>query len=95
MTDEEQIKTDIHSIKNKMTAFGARLELLYAALVGNEISKDGGLVADISEHKVGMMELSKRMDRLEKSDAKKSIYVNIIWGAAGAIIYMIAQHFIK
>ena len=46
---EERLNTDIHTIKNALTTLGLKVELVYAALTGNEISKDEGLVGEIKQ----------------------------------------------
>jgi hypothetical protein len=51
MDDQELLVKDVHTIKNTLATLGVRFELVYNCLVGNEISKDGGLVADINEQK--------------------------------------------
>lgn len=91
----ENLEQDINSIKNNLSAFGMKLEMVYAALVGNEISKDGGLVADIAGQQKQISRLKERIERVERSESKRRFYVNLIWGAVCSIIALIIGHFFK
>ena len=68
--DIEQIQTDMKDMKGKV-------DKMFYALMGNEIAKDGGLVARI-EH------LETSVENLEKASIKLAIYQRIMWTALGA-----------
>lgn len=95
MESGEQEKKDIHDIKNTLTRLNLRLEIVYNCLVGNEISKDGGLVADIYSIKSELGFIVKRVETMEKSERQRGVYVKIIWGVAGVAAALIANHFLK
>lgn len=92
---EERLNTDIHTIKNALTTLGLKVELVYAALTGNEISKDEGLVGEIKQQKESIRKLSERVDKVEKNESKRQVYVTIIWAAIGFILAMLFNHFWK
>jgi hypothetical protein len=91
----ENLEQDINAIKNNLSTFGMKLEMVYAALVGNEIAKDGGLVADIAGQQKQILRLKERIEKVEAKESKRQLYVNIIWGAVSAIIALIVTHFFK
>jgi hypothetical protein len=113
----EELEKDINAIKNNLSTFGLKLELVYAALVGNEIAKDGGLVAEISGQKGDIKKLGERIEdvndlltdriedvndlltdrieKVEKDQAKKQLYINLLWGAACFILALIIKSIIK
>ena len=91
--ESERLKSDIHTIKNNLTTLGLKLELVYAALTGNEISKDEGLVGDIKGQKKALEKLTERVDVIEKKENKRQIYLHIIYGAIGFIIALILNYF--
>jgi len=91
----ENLEQDINAIKNNLSAFGMKLEMVYAALVGNEISKDGGLVADIAGQQRQISRLKERIEKVEKSENKRHLYVNLIWGAVCSVIVFLLTHFFK
>lgn len=95
MESGEQEKIDIHDIKNTLTRLSVRLEIVYNCLVGNEISKDGGIVADIFSLKSELVLVVKRVESMERNDKQRSVYVKIIWAVAAAVVTLIFNHYIK
>ncbi|HXS58997.1 MAG TPA: hypothetical protein VN726_22895 [Hanamia sp.] len=91
----ENLEQDINAIKNNLSSFGMKLEMVYAALVGNEISKDGGLVADIAGQQKQILRLKERIEKVEAKETKRQLYVNIIWAAVTGIIVLILSHLFK
>lgn len=98
---KKEFEFELGSLKQQFTTFGLRLELIYNSLVGNEIAKDGGLVKDIHNlqddvkavREKDINSLHERIEVLEKSDNKKSIYVNIIYLGVGAVIAFLLHRF--
>lgn len=82
----EIVAKDVHEIKNTLTKFGMKLELVYNALIGNEILKDGGLVADLLIQKSEIRALTQRVNVLEGREDKRQVYIRITWGVVGALL---------
>jgi hypothetical protein len=91
----ENLEQDITSIKNNLSEFGRKLESVYNCLVGNEISKDGGLVADIAGQQKQILRLKERIEKVEAKESKRQLYVNIIWAAVSGIVVLILTHIFK
>lgn len=91
----EDIQHDINLIKNNLSTFGLKLSLVYDALVGNEIAKDGGLVEEIKKMKEFNRSLSSRVSKVERDQTRKQLYINIIYGAVGVIITLLITHFLN
>ena len=83
--DVIEIKTDITSIKT--------------ALIGSELTQDGGLVKRMYETESRVDKMDVRLGILENNDEKKGIYIKILWTVAGAIlgafVVSVFTHFIK
>lgn len=77
----EDFQKDIVHIKQKINQ-------LYVALVGDDISKDGGLVERINE-------LEKLVEIVEKRSIRTAMYVKWLWGTGGAVIMAAYSLFIK
>ncbi len=90
---------DIHAIKNALTTFGVRLEVVYNALVGNEITKDGGLVKTVIEQKAEIMLLNDRIEAVEKQEDSRQQLIKIIWAIgsflAAMILTLIVSHYFR
>lgn len=93
--DNDKVDKDVHDIKNTLTKLGMRLEIVYNCLVGNEILKDGGLVADISIIRAELVQLVKRIDIVEKTERQRNIYVRILWAVGGVLITIIITRYLK
>lgn len=69
-----------------------KLDLIYCALVGSELTKDGGLIKDVQDMK---KEFKIFRDRAIKS----AVYVKVLWlcaGVAGTGIFtIIVEHLSK
>lgn len=83
--DVIEIKSDITSIKT--------------ALIGSELTQDGGLVKRLYENESRVDKLDIRILELERKEEKKSIYINILWTITGtvfgALVVATVSHFIK
>lgn len=82
MTEEEKkrflaMEQDIHSIKNKM-------DKILVALMGSDLSKDGGLVGRILDLEKNQESLEKEIAQIKKEKVKTELYVKVIWALIGA-----------
>lgn len=93
--EDQRFSQDVHDIKNQLQKQGLRLELIYNALNGNELSKDGGLIAEIASQRGTIEDLSKRVADVEKKESQRQLYVRIIWAALSVIATLVASYFFK
>ena len=89
---EVNLEQDINAIKNNLSAFGMKLEMVYAALVGNEIAKDGGIVADIMHQRDQIKELAERVQKVEERESKRQVYVRIIYACVAMIVTLVGTY---
>jgi len=92
--------TDINSKKmgDQMDEFKRQLEdvsskvsMMFYALMGNDLTKDGGLIRRIDEIEHRLVETDKKILKIAQQQEKSRIYVNLIWAAAGATVIFIAD----
>jgi predicted ATPase len=95
MGEDQNLLSDINSIKNNLSSLGMKVSLVYDALVGNEIAKDGGLVEEIKKMKEFEKSILARVTKVEEDQEKKQLYINIIWGAVGVTITILLTHFLN
>lgn len=98
MESDQEVHKDIHEIKNAMTKLSVRVELVYGALVGNELLKDGGLVnvifhlrAEVKALDIRIDGVDERIDGIDKKEAQRRLYVKIIWAALAVIATIIIE----
>ena len=80
----EQTIKDVHQIKNEITSMKGKVDILHHALIGSDISKDGGLVSRIIESEKNIAIMEGKIENLEHATDKRDLYIRIIWGLASA-----------
>ena len=83
-----QIQIDFAEMKSKIDG-------VYTALMGSEISKDGGLVGRIINGEEKTEKLDTRVTELEKKDDKRTLYLSIIIGIISALSGWVISAFIS
>lgn len=77
--EQEQFDKNFKEIKDKVS-------LIYHALVGNEITKDGGLIRRIDKVEARQDKQEDRMDKFDSALVKMKIYERLLWLAGGAFV---------
>lgn len=62
-----------------------QMDRLETALLGSDLTKDGGLVGRIIELEKDVAVLEEKIEKLENEKSKSDIYVKILWAAGGVV----------
>lgn len=73
-----QIRTDMKDMKGKV-------DEMYNALMGNRITKDGGLVGRIEDLEKSDEKLDGRVSKLEDNHIRLQVYQRIMWTSVGFV----------
>lgn len=76
------------NLATEMAHMRKQLNEVHTALVGNQISQDGGLVKR-------MTVMEDRQIKMEKKQTVLGVHFKILWGAAGAVVMAIYSLIIK
>ena len=95
MEDVQKVYEDIHNIKNNLTSLGMKVDSMFFALVGSEITKDGGIVNENKELKFELSLIKRKVEELEKKDVRRGVYITLVWMALTAFITILIQRFLK
>ena len=102
LTEQEEInktRAGLRLMKQDVVEIRTDITLIKTAIVGNDLTQDGGLVKRMYENESRVDKMDIRIGVLERNDEKKGIYIKILWTAAGAAFgaLMVAaiSHFIK
>jgi hypothetical protein len=68
---------------------------MYTALIGNNISKDGGLVGQIKNIDHRQDRLDERMGKMEKTIIKMAVYIKLFWASIGSTATAVFSLIIK
>jgi hypothetical protein len=72
-----------------------QLNEMYTAMVGNPITKDGGLVKRMADMEAAQDEQGGRLKKLETALVKVAIYMKLFWAATGSAATAIFSLIIK
>jgi hypothetical protein len=72
-----KLETSVHEIKET-------LNQVHGAIIGNPLSKDGGMSERLIEAENKLIELEQRLDAAEKKQIKYNVYTIIMWTCIGA-----------
>lgn len=86
---------DISEIKSEVTLLSIKLTKVHDALIGNEMSKDGGLVQRIIDSEQEVEKLKTRISTLESISNRQAFYVKVIWGLGGTTTATIFAYILK
>ena len=98
MEQQNRIEQDVHEIKNKVASMAMEMQLMHKiheSLVGNDISKDGGLVERVIKNENKIEILEGRIEDVEKKEDQKQLYVKIIIGFGASLLTLIATLIVK
>lgn len=80
------MQKDIHEIKQKV-------DQVFNALLGNQLTQDGGLVGRIMDLEKENSDLRKKIEDIESKGAKSDIKMNIIWAVGGVLAAALLKFF--
>lgn len=72
------MQQDIQQIKEKV-------DKLFTALMGSEVTEDGGLVGRVKELEQENHSLHEKITQIENANTKSELYIKIIWALCGTI----------
>ena len=84
----EDIKEEIQNINKKV-------DKMYYALMGSDITKDGGLVARIVKSETRIDILEDEIETLKNRNTKFEVYQKIMWGSLGGVVSMVFAYVIN
>lgn len=76
---------DIRVIKQDVSKLSSTLYEVHQAIVGNSMSRDGGIVQRVIDLETEASILGDRVLAVEKKRIKTDLYIRIIWGCGGVI----------
>lgn len=85
---EQITHEDFHRMK-------LQVDKMYTALIGNEITQDGGLVGQIKNIDHRQNKLDERMGKMEKTIIKMAVYIKLFWASIGSTATAVFSLIIK
>lgn len=85
MITMEEIRNDLNKLERDIGEIKLTLHKVHTAIVGSELSKDGGIVKRLSDVESLIDDYEKRLIVQEKKQIKYNVYTIIMWVCAGGI----------
>ena len=102
LTEQDKInntRVRISGIKDDVNLIKASMQEIHTALLGSQITQDGGLVKRIVENEIRVEKLALRVTEIEKNESSQKVLSGIMYTIGGAvllaIITAVATHFLK
>ena len=81
----EDIKEEFKALESKVSDIKITLDQVHGAIIGNPLSKDGGMAERLHEAEEKLIELENRLETAEKKQIKYNVYTVIMWVCLGAV----------
>lgn len=86
---------DIALIKTQVGDLSRTLNEVHTALVGNQMTRDGGLIQRVIDSESEVEKLKLRILELESKNSKTEFYVKVIWTLAGGMATLVFTFILK
>lgn len=86
---------DIRIIKNDVAEIGTKLNLVLDALVGNSLSKDGGVVKRMFDIESLIPKVNSRLAEVERVYKEKLFYMKVLWFVGGGFLMTLVSLIFK
>lgn len=84
MEDMEQLRQELGGLKVELSGMKKLLSQVHYALVGNDLTKDGGMTRRLEDAEKELLEFDKRLAEAEKKQIRYNVYTVIMWACVGA-----------
>lgn len=85
----------MEDLKKEITNINSKVDKMYYALMGSDITKDGGLVARVVKGEQKIETLKDEVEEIKKKNAKIEVYQRFIWGAVGSSVTLMFTYVIN
>jgi outer membrane murein-binding lipoprotein Lpp len=81
---DQLLKDKMDGLEKDMRDLSSKMGNLYIAILGSDITKDGGMVGRIIQLEAQVKTLESKVEEMETAKVKTELYVKIMWGMVGA-----------
>lgn len=96
---EEITKAEFKTLELKVSDIKTTLDQVHGAIIGNPLSKDGGMAERLHGAEEKLIELEERLEAAERKQIRYNVYTVIMWiclgGVGMAILNYILQFALK
>lgn len=79
------MENDLRTLEREVSEMKKKLTEIHGAIVGNPLTKDGGITQRLLEAEEKINQLEQRVEVAEKKQIKYNIYTIIMWSSLGGV----------
>jgi hypothetical protein len=85
MEQETTLRAEFQKMESTVQDIKSKLSEVHGAIIGNPLSKDGGMAGRLTEAEDKLELLEQRLEAAEKKQVKYNLYIIIMWICAGGV----------
>lgn len=86
---EEITKAEFKTLESKVSDIKVTLDQVHGALIGNPLSKDGGMSERLHEAEKKIEDLEEELNVVKTKQIRFNTYTVIMWTSLGGVVAMI------
>lgn len=91
----EQMRNELRLLEKEFGEIKEILNEVHTAIIGNPLTKDGGMVARLITAEQQLEKLELRVNDAEKKQVKYNVYTRLMWLLSGGIISIIFAYILE
>lgn len=93
--EEETLKVEFKRLESTVDGIKKTLAEVHGAIVGNPLSKDGGMAQRLTQAEKSLELLEIRLESAEKKQTRYNVYIVIMWICAGGVAMSVFNYVIQ
>lgn len=95
MPDNIVTHKDIDELRKGIESVSQKVDQVHSALVGNDLSDDGGMVKRLKNCEDDVETLRNKIGTIEDGMIKSELYLKIIWALGGMVAASLFTYIVK
>jgi hypothetical protein len=95
METGDDLKIEFKRLESTVRGIKDTLSEVHGAIIGNPLSKDGGMAGRLTSAEKQLEALEQRLEAAEKKQVKYNAYVIIMWTCVGGVAMAIFNYLLQ
>lgn len=91
----EQMRNELRLLEKEFSEIKEILNEVHTAIIGNPLTKDGGMIARLVTAEQQLEKLELRVNDAEKKQIKYNVYTKLMWLLSGGIISIVFAYILE
>jgi chaperonin cofactor prefoldin len=95
MESGEDLKIEFKRLESTVRGIKDKLSEVHGAIIGNPLSKDGGMAERLTSAEKQLEALEQRLEAAEKKQVNYNVYIKIMWSCIGGVAMAIFVYILQ